>query len=85
MTSSILQIISSVLGIFVGLGLDALLGKWVAYFTIVWEARASAKAREAYSKAMSEFKTASAPNYRLWHEVRRAWKNPKPPEETPKP
>lgn len=85
MTTAIFQILSSVIGLFVGLGLDALLGKWVAYFTIVWETKASEKSRAAYSKAIADFKDASTPNYNVWREARQSWKIPKPPKKEQKP
>jgi hypothetical protein len=76
-TNSILKIISSVLGVFAAFGLDHVIGKWVAYFTIVWEAEASKKAREAFSAAINDFKNSAEPNYTKWRELRERWKQPK--------
>lgn len=77
MTESILKIISSVLGFFAAFGLDHVIGKWVAYFTIVWEAEASKKAREAFTIAINDFKKSSEPNYNKWRELRERWNQPK--------
>lgn len=87
MTNAIFTIIASVLSIAAALGLDALLGKWVAYFTIVWETKASASARKAAADAVASYKKTSETNFRTWRELRRAWQTKdqeaKDPKELP--
>lgn len=73
MAESIISLIASIIGILAAWGLDALMGKWVAYFTIAWETKASAAARKAAAEAVASYKKSSQNNYRTWRDLRRVW------------
>lgn len=83
MAESIISIIASVLGLAAGIGLDALLGKWVAYFTIAWEGFQNENAKKAFGEAVAAFKAAQKPND-PWDAFRRSAGKPEASAPAPK-
>jgi hypothetical protein len=69
--TAIVQLIASVFAYFVARGLDALLGKWVAYFTIAWDHVASKAALEEYRKTRSDLASAMPDKWKEWDEWRK--------------
>ena len=74
MAGSIVKIIASLLELFVTLKVDAIVGKWVAYFTIAWESFKSEKAKSAFNEAMLDFKEKAKANSGVWDEWRKGKK-----------
>lgn len=70
MADAIVQIIAWVLAAGASIGIDALIGKWVAYFTIAMENAASDRARKAFADAVAAFKAEAKPNT-AWDDWRR--------------
>lgn len=79
MGEAIVKIIAEVLGLSVALGIDAIVGKWVAYFEKAWAVAASKAAREARAKAHSEFAASSSEAFRGWE----AWRKNKTNSSSP--
>ena len=74
----ILEIIAYTLSWLAAKGIDAILGKWLAYITAVWEVKASDTAKAAYAAALTEIKTAMPIKSDKWDDWRRN-ANPTPP------
>ena len=70
MAETILKIFEYALGLGAAIGIDAIIGKWVAYFTIAWENWENKKAKESFASAINEFKAKQKPNT-SWDEWRR--------------
>jgi hypothetical protein len=51
-------------------GIDALIGKWLAYFTIAWEQFASNSAKDAFNAAMADLKSKSVDHAKAWEDWR---------------
>ena len=73
MAESIVKLLAGVIGLFAAWGIDALLGKWLAYFERAWEIAATKTAREAYNKAMADFAANSSDAFKGWE----AWRKQK--------
>lgn len=73
MAESIVKLLAGVVGLFAAWGIDALLGKWVAYLEKAWQVAATKAAREAYNKAMADFAANSTDAYKGWE----AWRKQK--------
>ena len=56
MAEAITQAIAWLIAWAASVGLDAFIGKWVAYFTIAWENHASERARLAFKAAVKDLK-----------------------------
>ena len=74
MAEGIVKIIASLLELFVTLKIDAIVGKWVAYFIIAWENFKSEKAKTSFNQAMADFKAKSTGNAGIWDEWRKKQK-----------
>lgn len=48
MATSIVQILAAAISYFAARGIDAIIGKWIAYLVVAWEASASKAAREQF-------------------------------------
>lgn len=71
MIESILSILGALFSWLAAKGIDSLVGKWLAYITIAWEARASDKAKKAFDDAMKEIKVVSPEKSKAWEEWRK--------------
>lgn len=71
MIASIVSAMASVLGWFAAKGIDDIVGKWLAYFTIVWEQQASDRAKAAFDVTMRALKSQDAEKAKAWDD----WRN----------
>lgn len=71
MATGIVQIIASVLSYLSARGIDALIGKWVAYFTIAWEKVASEKALSQFRSTKEELVKNMPDKWKEWE----TWRN----------
>ena len=71
MAEAILTIIGSVLGWLAAKGIDAMLGKWYAHFTILWEQKASLAAKERFNATMRALKTQTPETAKAWEDWRK--------------
>lgn len=75
MTTSIIQAVASIIAYLASIGLDMIVGKWVAYLVIAFEEKASAKAKESFSKTIEEIKKDMPKKAEAWNEWRNRIKN----------
>lgn len=52
MATAILQLCASLFGYLAARGIDAIVGKWLAFAVIAWEEKASERSKAEYAKAM---------------------------------
>jgi hypothetical protein len=74
--TSVVQIIASVLGYLAARGIDAIIGKWVAYFVIAWEKAASDKALAEFKRTKDELIKVMPEKWKEWDDWRK--KRPTP-------
>lgn len=67
----ILEILAAVFGYFSARGIDAILGKWLAWAVIAWEQRSSEASKAAFNQAMTEIKTDMPAKAEAWENWRR--------------
>jgi hypothetical protein len=70
MIEAIAKILASAVGYFAAKGIDAIIGKWVAYVTIAFETQASDKARAAFNETMAILKKNLAEKGKAWESWR---------------
>lgn len=68
MIDSILKIFSGVVSYLSAVGIDRIIAKWVAAFTIAWEERASKAALDEYHSELSLMKLRAAENIKKQQE-----------------
>ena len=71
MIEAIIQAIASLLSWAAVKGIDSLVGKWLAYFTIAFEEKASEKAKAAFSETISNIKKNMPEKAKAWDEWRK--------------
>lgn len=71
MVNSILQLCASIFGYLAARGIDAIVGKWLAYIVIAWEERASDKSKLAYAEAMRDIKANMPAKATAWENWRK--------------
>ena len=71
MATAILQLCASIFGYLAARGIDAIVGKWLAFAVIAWEERGSAKSKEAFNLAMRDIKQNMPAKAAAWEEWRR--------------
>ena len=71
MATSIISILASGVAWFAAKGLDSLLGKWLAYFIIAFEERASDKAKAAFSESLNAIKANAPEKAQAWADWRK--------------
>lgn len=77
MAESILSIFAGVIGLFAAWGIDKIVGKWLAYFLISWEEKASKEALASFSETIATIKKDMPKKYASWESWReRAKKTP---------
>lgn len=70
MEGSIVQIIASVLAYLSARGIDMIIGKWVAYFTIAWEKVASQKALDQFRETKNSLVKDMPDKWKEWEKWR---------------
>jgi hypothetical protein len=81
MASSVVKIISLILGFAVAFGIDKIIAKWVGYFTVLWEKHASEKALKSYNEAVADFKKQSEGAGEQWEKWRQTHTSKHSPED----
>lgn len=71
---AVVNLVAGVVSYLAARGVDHVLSKWVAYFTIALEKSASKRAREEYKLAMEQMVTDLASKYDDW----KKWKDSLP-------
>lgn len=71
MATSIVQIIASIMSYLAARGVDAILGKWVAYFTIAWEKVATKKALDSFHETRDSMVIEMAEKWQEWDDWRK--------------
>lgn len=71
MVESILALCAAIASYLAALGLDKIIGKWLAYFTIAWENNASEASKAAFDQAMSDIKKSMPDKTAAWD----AWRD----------
>lgn len=71
MGNSILKILSSLIGFLAAFGIDRIIAKWVAYFTIAWEKHATESALKDFNEAIADFKKQSIGAGEKWEDWRK--------------
>lgn len=69
--TSIVQILASVLSYLSARGIDNIVGKWFAYFTIAWEKVASQKALDTFRDTKAELVKNMDEKWKQWDN----WRN----------
>jgi hypothetical protein len=70
MVEAIVQAIAEGLSYLAVRGIDGIVGKWLAYFTIAWEQVASDASRAAFNSAMGRIKDQSPVKAQAWADWR---------------
>lgn len=71
MVTAIVQGLASLVGYLSAKGIDAIVGKWVAYVNIAFEQAASERAKKAFAETMAEIKASSPEKAKAWEEWRK--------------
>ncbi len=71
MVESILALCASIFGYLAARGIDAIVGKWLAYIVIAWEERASEKSKSEYAAAMASIKANMPAKAAAWESWRK--------------
>jgi len=71
MAKAILGILGSVFSWAAAKGIDKILGRWLAYFIIAFEERASNQAKSSFNEAIDEIKANSKEKAKAWDEWRK--------------
>lgn len=71
MVDSILKLCAAIVGYLAARGIDAIIGKWLAYFIIAWEERASDKSKAAFAEAMKSIKESMPSKAAAWENWRK--------------
>jgi len=79
--TAIIQGLASLVGYLSAKGVDALVGKWVAYLNIAFEQSGSERAKKAFSETMSVIKFSSPEKAKAWEEWRKRAAQTPPPIE----
>lgn len=70
MASSIIQIIAAILAYLSARGVDAIIGKWAAYFVIAWERVASEKALNQFRETRNDLVSGMPEKWKEWEKWR---------------
>lgn len=70
MASSIVQIVASVLAYLSARGIDQIVGKWAAYFSIAWEKVASQKALDKFTETRNSLVKDMPDKWKEWEKWR---------------
>lgn len=70
LATAIVQMIASIIAYFVARGLDSILGKWVAYFTIAWEKVATEQALQSFRETQNQLASQMPEKWKEWDEWR---------------
>lgn len=71
MAKAILQLCASLFGYLAARGIDAIVGKWLAFVVIAWEERASDRSKAEYATAMISIKQDMPAKAAAWESWRR--------------
>jgi len=71
LAESIMQILAGVIGLLAAWGIDKMVGKWLAYFVIAWEEKATKEAHAAFSETLAAVKKDMPKKYAAWEEWRK--------------
>jgi hypothetical protein len=69
--TSIVQILASVLGYLAARGVDDIVGKWFAYFTIAWEKVASQRALNTFRETKDDLAKNMDEKWKEWDNWRK--------------
>lgn len=72
MATSIVQIFASLVSYLAAKGIDAIIGKWIAYVNVAWESSRSEKALEAYRHTIEELSRNLPEKHAKWDEWRKS-------------
>lgn len=73
LATAIVQVIASILAYLSARGIDHIVGKWVAYFTIAWQKVASDRALATYQETMNALASSMPDKWKEWED----WRNGK--------
>lgn len=71
MVESILKITASIFSYAAAKGIDAIIGKWLAYFVIAFEQQASERAKTSFAGTISNIKKNMPEKAKAWDEWRK--------------
>lgn len=71
MTKAIVTALSYILGWAAAKGLDILVGKWIAYFTVAWEISATARGKAAFRDGLAQIRKNMPDKYLQWQQWRK--------------
>jgi hypothetical protein len=73
--NAIIQGLASIFGYLAARGIDAIIGKWLAYALIAWEKESSERSRQEFDKAIRAIKQSSAEKSKAWDDWRERTKS----------
>lgn len=68
---AVLKILLYSLGWLAARGFDAIIGRWVAYFTIAWESTATEAGKKAFREGLARVREDAPEKYANWQEWRK--------------
>lgn len=71
MAEGIVTIVAAVLSYLAARGIDKLIGKWAAYFTIAWEKSSNEAMRKEFSEVVDRLKESLPKKNKDWEEWRK--------------
>lgn len=72
MAASIVQLIAAIVSWLAAKGIDSLIGKWAAYFTIAWEKSSNEKMRVSFSETVDKMKIDLPAKHKDWEAWRKS-------------